>query len=539
MAMVGCACGKDNRLETSFTKAERVYAKSLLKVTVEPENTFPDLTSTQITHVSHEMAVAKGLEAMQTVDVADAKAIGYDFPISSVWEPEQYTEQMVDGHQYYIALLGFTNKDQAAYDQLKGICPGIVVVDAQDPNKPAQVRLRNAKGRPYQIKLHYRDSYFDQRYIMRFLYNSCNIDVSGQDKRSRLYIDDILPEVEDGTWDIYYIGTYNEAHISAGSTNNYYFPTVKNAFVINAEDDKPEDLVKCDPKDVPKWADRVYSKDLVTQYINAWGYNPENWGLWSEKGRMVLDPHGLEVLPNAAGTELEYVGIMTSAQRDNSAYGVITVSTRTLKAHYYPLSGKYSFTTPSQVTQVINDALEWKGYHVEDMTLHLLYGHLTWVGSLVMHVEFPAREENEETITGATYAGCVLMQALPDANIDDVVWDEQVAGAYNKYEHHVFRHITTNVGSTALVETPADGVISEMPKYPIRDDEGTHFYFKLAGEKYKHMTFHLEMLSAYDPDVMDIIFTQVGHRVSFTYGDTRNSPTNFVKHFKNLTNPVR
>src|SRR5205807_2343644 len=124
------------------------------------------------------------------------------------------------------------------------------------------------------------------------------------------------------------------------------------------------------------------------EYINAWGYNLENWGKTSERGKLVLDQNNLEEVLDQSGNVIEYVGIMTSAFADNSAVGIMIVPTKSLKARFYPLYGPYAMTTHYHVVQVINQSFRRYGYHVEDLTLHLLYGRPTWVGSVVADVSF-------------------------------------------------------------------------------------------------------------------------------------------------------
>lgn len=531
----GCQCANKHTVsDEGWTRGERQEAKKMLNVKVMSEDAPLDITSDHITNVPPSLAMAKALQALNNYSRRDARSIGYDFPLATVFEPAVLTRQIVDGHIWYIGLLNFKSKLQAAYRQLKGVCPGIIVVDAEDESKDAVVRLRDNTGKPYHIVLHFRDTNFDENYIQRYLhYHGYEFSIV----TDRSYVDDVTPEIEDGTWRLYYTATYNTRRFNYVGPGGWFFPEAKEVIIVNPETKKITEYK--DPKKAPAWVDRIYSEKTMAEYIEAWGFNMENYHINSEKGRLVLDEQSLDCVMSADNTQLMYVGVMTSSQCDNSAVGVIVIPTRSLSGKFYPLYNKRPMATKFHAQQVINKAMAYRGWHVEDLTLHWIYGHLTWEGTYTVTVEFPEQftgKNDGGATTGSTYMACVLLEADDDLNPSEVIWSESKQDAFDAYEHHLFKSQTSNVGSFALDEYSADGHISFIREQV--ENGQTTTYFKLKEQKFSNLTFRLSRESSYDRDSLDIVGTEVGDHVTFTYGDTKNSPTCFVKLLRNLNHPT-
>ncbi len=542
--------------DEGWTLEERQKAKSFMTIKMMPNGSVPDTTSDHITNVPMSLAISKGFQALAAYNHKDAASIGFSYPLSTVWQPEEYTRQIVDGHTYWIALLGFHGENQAAYKQAGGVCPGIVVVDAEDETRPAQIRVRNNLGEPYKIKLHYRNVNWDPNYIYRWLQDHSGLQVDtwtfgglGASDYQH-YIDDVTPEVEDGTWNVYFTASYNVNQYDWAQTlgpKNWHMPIVTKVITVNAS---TTELKEYTPKEAPAWIDRIYSEQVVVQYINAWGYDPhENYNRTSQKNKFVLDENHLDVVMDEAGKELVYVGVVTSAMHDNSSLGVMIVPTRDVsRSKFYPCYGEAAMATRGQAVQVINDALKWRGAYVEDLTLHHLYDRPTWEGTLVMPIWFKMQEhgtseedEGEEDdkkkgIKGATYFATVLLAATSDMNVGDVVYDEVKQRAFDLYEHHLFVRQSSNVGARSLSEMEAEGTIDQIDHYSERGQP--MFLFTLNGPKYKGLYFRLVVESTFDRDSVDIFQAQVGDRVTFRYGDDKTSPTCFVKRFRSLSRPI-
>lgn len=541
------ACQRVNKVgwtDEGYLLDDRKLAKSFLEMhEIFGLTKAPDISTSHISNVPLSLAIGKGYQAMLNYDESDARTIGYDFPLSTVYQPENYTRQLVDGHLYWIALLGFKKFDnQAAYQQMGGVCPGIVVVDAEDETKSAKVMLRNAEGKPYKIELHFRDVNWDDNFVGRYLYNK------GYGKMPywpgcwnwEPYLDDITPEVEDGTWNVYYTCTVNEKSIRL-SGGDRVCPMIKKILVVDAQSKEIKSFDK--PEQVPDWIDRIYSEQVMAEYLNSWGYNLDNYKIYSDKGKIVLDDNALDVVLSSDGKQLVYVGVMTSAQNDNSATGLVIIPTRSLKGTYYHLPTPYAIATRNHAQQVINAQNDYRGWTVEDLTIHWLYGRLTWEGSYVKPIKFStqAHGENQEgetsgdTMVGSTYMACVLTPADCDMSGSKVVWDIRKQVAFDMYENMVFVTQTSNVGSFTLEENEANGRIVNMKQ--LTDGGQTVYFFNLEEKKYAGLIFSLRIRSLYDRDTMDIIASKDGDHVSFVYGDTKNSPTCFVKKFHNINNP--
>lgn len=543
VSLVGCAREhKGIGGEDYLDKSDRQKLQGMLPVEVMPDSAVPNISSSHITNVSYRMAVAKCQQAMCNYDQADAKAIGYSFPLSTVYEPELLTRQIVDRHVYWIGILGFKKYyAQAAYIQMGGISPGIMVVDAEDETRPARIMLRNAKGEPYKIKLHNRNIMWDSMYVGRYLKeHGCGTPTDiGRWTGHDPYLEDITPEVEDGTWNIYFSCTRNRPTI--WRTNSSYHGTVVDAVIL--VDAQSCEIKQYDPQkdQIPAWVDRIYSERLVVERLNDWGYNVENFGLTSSKGQLVVDQNDLDVVCDESCKVLQYVGVMTSVKCDDSAVGVIVVGTRDLKARFYPKYGDQAMATRDQAIKTINSVNMYKGWQVEDATLQWLYGRFTWEGVYTMPIKYSEQhegknEEGAEEVLGSLYMGTVLTPADCDMSGGKVVWDTNKQAAFDKYEHSLFVAQTSNVGSFALDELQANGTISSWQQ--LTDEGHTVYVFRLAEPAYNNLLFKLELRNSYDRDTVDALGTKLGDQVRFTYGDDKRSPTCFAKHFRNLTNPV-
>lgn len=527
--------------ENGFSKDDYTFAKSMLKVKVQALDASPDISSDHISNVPLSLAISKGYQAMNNYDFEDAKKLGIDFPIGTVYQPSNYTRQLVDGHLYWIAVLSFIRlHSQAAYRQMKRMSIGIVVVDAEDETKPAQIRLRNAMGKPYQIKLHFRDVNWDDNYIGRFLLKK------GYSKPKQYYrgaystapyLDDITPEVEDGTWNLYYTCTDNQNQLKRYG-GKWCCPKVRKVIIVNATTKKIQEYKK--PEDVPAWVDRIYSEDSIVEYIQGWGFNLDNYMITSDKGKLVLDNNSLDVVVSADGKSLVYVGVMTSVNYDNSATGLIIVPTRSLKdAKYYPLYGPRAMATRNQAEQTVNAQNNYRGWKVEDLTIQWLYGRLTWEGSYTKPIVYAAQPEGDSTgdkIMGSTFMGCVLTPADADMNGSKVVWAETKKSAFDRYENMVFVKQTSNVGSKALAEYEGEGHIASLRE--IVDQGQTSLIFTLAEPQYQGYLFRLTIYDTFAMDTIEGLAAHIGDHIRFKYGDTKNSPTCFVKQFHDLDTSV-
>jgi hypothetical protein len=118
-------------------------------------------------------------------------------------------------------------------------------------------------------------------------------------------------------------------------------------------------------------------------------------------------------------------------------------------------------------------------------------------------------------------------------NPNKVMWDPKKQPAFDKYENFCFIKQTSNVGSNSLEELKADGHIGSMRQ--VVDQGQTSYIFTLKESQYAGVIFRGTIFSSFDRDTLDLMSANVGDHVAFKYGDTKTSPTCFVKNFRSLT----
>jgi len=550
--------GRQGSYDQGFSLDDYQMAQKAFPVRTAGPNENLDTNSYEIVNVPAKVALSKAFQALQNYDHALAKRLGYDFDLNTVFQPDSdhLTSQILDGHQIYATMLTYRSgaEDQAAFNDLTGISPGWIEIDAVDETKPAVVHLTNASGVPYKIKLNFRNINSDPNYIGRWLANKGLGNVPGFTSLDGAdpYIDDVTPEIKDGTHDIYFTSTLNQRKVQ-NTGNPWYWPTVQKTILVNAETEDVQTFT--DPKKVPTWVDRIYSEDLVSQYITRAFFNAKNYQRYSYRGTLVVDGiqtyspggfnnvtsyrGGLEVVLNAKGDKLYYVAIMTSAEHDNTANGLVMVSTRDLSdATFYPAVSNNQMTTREQAQQVMNAAVSnHPGWYVTALTVQYLYGKLTWEGTYVHPNKFAMQEGAEggdKVIDGEMIQGFGLAMANNDMDPDHVMVDPNRSAAYDKYENYVFIRQVPGPGSNSLQEFEADGTIQTI-KPPVVDQGQSTYLFTLAEPRYQGIWFRMTVVSAFDRSSIDIMSAGKGDHVQFKYGDNKTSPTSFVKQFKDLS----
>jgi len=555
LLLTGCATQIQNPNKNSangtdggLTLDDYKIVDSQFKVVKAKAGEVPSMSSTHIVNVSAGVAMSKAQQALNNYDHALAAKAGYSFDLNTVYQPGRMIQQLLDGRQIYASLLTFRSGawDQGAFERLQGISPGWIEVDAEDESQPAVVHLTNSAGKPYKIILNYRNVNNDPNYIGRWLGDTAGIGYT-TDARLNMqpqdaYIDDPTLEVQDGTHDLFFSATLNQRQFSHW-VGDWRVPRVQKIVLLKAESNKKEDVqVFDDPSKVPAWVDRVYSEDVVRNYIQYSFFNIENFGRNSNINRLVLDNNELDVVLNKEGNELFYLGIMTSADQDNTANGIVMIPTRDLgNVMFYPTEDPGNqMATREQAKQVMNAAVSnHPGWYISSLTVQFLYGQWTWEGSYVSNNSFAAQENGDnhgEAINGEMVQAFGLTPADDDMAPSKVVWDVKLQSAFDKYENLVFVKQAAVVGSNSLEEFEGDGTIDTVRT--VVDQGQTSVLFTLKEAQFAGVIFRGTIFSSFDRDTLDLMSANVGDHVQFKYGDTKSSPTCFVKSFHDLTSDV-
>ncbi|PJA45037.1 hypothetical protein CO174_05330 [Candidatus Uhrbacteria bacterium CG_4_9_14_3_um_filter_50_9] len=500
-----------------------------LEVTDAPPDAPIATTQTQISNVSPLLALAKisqALESQSGTEYRLSTVFQVAVPAEDIGDQPIITDVVVDGHYYYVAPLDYPKRQEnrASFVQTNGKIPAIAVVDAEDETKPAWIRTTDAEGNTYEIVVRFNpQENLDQDYILRLL----------RSKGYRTYgshrLDDPTLEFDDN-WRPYYTATYvdDDGFANVGTA---YFP--ESLLVVDAQTrevtayalDNPNttDANERDEK-IPDWVDRIYSEQLILDWISYWGYNLDNYGKTSSLNEFMADGGRFDVVMNADNTNLVYVAYITSTQQDNSTVGTMLIDPRTSKAVMYWSNGpETAMATKSTAVNAIRQATIRWGYEVEDLTLHTIYGVRTWEGILTR----PAFD-NAGQPYGSLYAGTVLLQANYDVRPADVVFAQTKHEAFSRYEELLYLKQGTRVGSNVLEDSEISGVVRDYEIVVVGGN--TSYLVRLEGQKGKLWEVPIKYVG--DPHTEAALELEVGDTVFIQYGDPRNRQTYLVRHIE-------
>lgn len=417
------------------------------------------------TDVQHIVLVTQAIAAFKGQQVLGQNGLNLGSKYHLV--QEEYTLQSVNHHLYWIAPLVYNNifANLGNYDT-----PGFVVVDAEDPNAPSQLRTN-----------------YHLRYVPDALFN--------QDLLRHVYLsgftngDLVDPTLEvDDNWQPYF--TISLMQPSRGFTGE----VVKEVLLV---DPQSGHIAVYSLNTVPSWVDRVIPASVVSDYLGWWGlYHKASW----------FNPSGANQEKPASAPELVYnnvdqpvwlVPMTSSAATDNSSTGVILFDTHANAAKYYPLSG---LGIGDNVTKTFSsNPLNIRNYDVSLVQLYQIYGAPTWVGIFT--------QSNSQ---GATFQSVGLLDArnLSGADVQMAPSIQQALSLYQQWE-------ATNTHAGSIVSsqgTPQafSGAVQRIA--PTVSNGSTVYYIWVQGQS--HILTAALSLSPLLPIV------QSGDQINGTYLDT-------------------
>lgn len=556
-------CNTATRTE-NLTLEQQTRWKKFLKTTnakrTDPINT----TVRHISNVSHEIAVAKINQALQSYngDSWFKLSTVYALGESSASEGEgvrrqvkhgdhvdeelvvprpMVTEAVVQGHLYLIGFLDYAKDtpvytNRGAYEQTSRIIPAIAVCDGEDAEKPAWIRTADEDGKPYKITLHLTEqsasSGGDPKYIYTFLRNK-----GFYSNTSNYSIDNPAPEFDE-KWRPFFVSTYNLTE----KTNAAFIEYPEKLLIVDMQTEALDALNLDNPNTFDKderdsridkdyaWVDQCYSKRVVKQWIRAWGANPKNYQVASHLDEFELDHDYLGEVMNYSDTNIVFVGYIVSTLKDDSLIGIMTVDPRHGTAIFHDMQGDDGMASKSSAEHAImgavNSSRNSKGggsaLMIEDLTVHTIYGVHTWVGALTLQAYDNAGEPY-----GSFYFGTVLFLANYDHQPAHVVWATTRHAAYLSYQKSLILRRTNREGSNVLKIEEISGTVRSINNVVV--DGQTVFILHLVG---RDDTFEVPIDYIGNPLNSDVLGVIPGHTVYLKYGDIQNSKIHFVQEIR-------
>lgn len=454
---------------------------SLAKVVEQPQGSYPETDADHILLVPEEAALYKARQVIAKASDEKGRNLSTLF---SVYRPAL---QSVNDHLYWIFNLRIEGWRVA--NQINRIVPGYIVVDAEDPNADAQMRLGH--------KMVYTIGAPTGNSADRHIYNS---------GYRGWIIDDLTIEVRDD-WKPYYSASLNRR-------------------AANFKGSVPEKMILMDPEtgeiqeygldNIPEWVDRVYSRRVVHDFTTWWG----RWGNapWKFIGRLGetaanrSKPAGQPTLVYTKGKHPAWQILMTSWNKDTSVTGIFLFDGRSRTAKLYPISGIAVEETALKALRTTKKTIKTNIIPVHP-AIHKIFGRLTYVAPYI------SLDENHDGAEPFQGVGIVPVDNVDGANV--IVGDSK-AEAFREYRQFLARGSSNAAPEENSLKKTIEGTVVKVAEAVIAGN--TNYFVFLDSDK-KHV---FQGVAA--GENLDLPFARPGVRVQITYLDTGKKNVDIIDY---------
>jgi len=444
---------------------------ALTSVTEAKTGEYPDTDAEHMLLVSSETAELKADNVMGT---------GENRNLNTFYDRGNATLQSVGNHLYWLFPLspdGWKN-----YNKVKGVVPGYVVVDAENPDAVATLQTTFNDGQDPNKKLEIKyspEGSYDgkiERHVWKHGY-------AGK------VITDLTLEVDDN-WRPYFTASLDEL------TLNFKRTVPQKLLIIDAQTGAIQET----PLDkMPTWVDRVYSSQTVEQMLNWWG----EWGkapykfMFAGSGdRYQVAEDEDPVLVYTKSGHPVWQAILTSRKKGkkDAASFLALFEGRTNKVTLYRID---NLQLEKRAVQTLTSkaSADKKAVRPVHPTIHKIYGKLTWVMPLI------AQDNGNSQGLGLLSADDGGKIQVLGASTSDALtqFRQQLASGSNPEKPGENSNTKSAEG---VVATTAQQVEGGQTIYYFTLDSDPHVY--RAGAK---------------PELLELPFIKVGAKVRITYVD--------------------
>src|ERR1700722_5420039 len=328
-------------------------ASHLVSVTVASGDQLPASSTDHMVIVSPDIATTKASQAM-------ASGIAGERNFSTYLLLGPATLQYVDGRMWYVFPLEFDGAGNKA--RLHAIEPGYIMVSAEDPNA---------------VPVEHYDGLYSMIVSLGGGQGSEPARWAYSHGYSGYLLDDPTLEINDQG-----LPYYTVTLLSPRLGWTFFAPV--GVLVINAHTGQ---ITRYALDDVPSWVDRVYSQQVAMTIANWYGeYSQAGFqGIGSSNANRFMVSGQPVMVYTGAGHPVWRV-LLTSFNSDSSVSKIVEMNAAT---------GAMTIYTPQQpmgiegpVTQAFDNAsgtgaslVKADHYQAVDLTLHVIYGHLTWMAT--------------------------------------------------------------------------------------------------------------------------------------------------------------
>jgi hypothetical protein len=328
-------------------------ASHLVSVTVAPGDQLPASSTDHMVVVSPDIATTKASQAMAT-------GVAGQRNYSTYLQLGPAILQYVDGRMWYVFPLEFDGAGNKA--RLHAIEPGYIMVSAEDPDAiPVE--------------------HYDGRYSMVVSLGGGQGSEPDRWAYSHGYsgylLDDPTLEVNDQG-----LPYYTVTLLSPRLGWTFFAPV--GVLVIDAHTGQ---ITRYALGDLPPWVDRVYSQQVAMTIANWYGaYSQAGFQGVGSSNANRFRVSGQPVMVYTGGGNPVWRMLLTSYNSDNSVSKIIEMDAATGAIRVYTPERPMGIEDP--VTQAFNNAsgtgaplVKADHYQAVDLTLHVIYGHLTWMAT--------------------------------------------------------------------------------------------------------------------------------------------------------------
>jgi hypothetical protein len=468
-------------------------ASHVVSVTVEPGDRLPASSTAAMVIVSPDIATTKASQAMAT-------GLAGQRNYSTYLELGPATLQYVDGQMWYVFPLEFDGAGNKA--RLHAVVPGYIMVSAEDPDAvPVE--------------------HYDGAYSMIVSLGGgqgSEPDRWAYDHGYRGYLlDDPTLELNDQGLP-YYTVTLLRPRLG------WTFMAPGGLLVINAHTGQ---ITRYSLGHAPAWVDRVYSQDEAQDIANWYGeYSQAGFQGVGSSNANRFQISGAPVMVYTGTAHPAWRMLLTSYNADNSVSKIIEMNAATGAMAIYSPQRPMGIESP--VYQAFDNGsgvgaslVKANHYQAVNLTLHVIYGHLTWMATY------------EPQGTNPSFVGVGFVDAY-EATANNVVFGNSRSAALQNYLTQLSGESTAN-GSVPEQGGQAQTVTGKIAEVGWDITGGQkYWYLTLAGDP-SHV--YVGTVSSVGPA---LVLAQPGDPVTITVLDVGiQESTRTMQSFTDTHVPLR
>ncbi|HLG78601.1 MAG TPA: hypothetical protein VKX46_19470 [Ktedonobacteraceae bacterium] len=432
-AVIGIAAPILITIFTTWFDANAKALAAIPNVKVQKVKVLPPTDANHIVLVSKSVASYKG----QQILGSNGQNLGSAYNL----DPDSYTLQSINHHLYYVAPLSYNN----IFTNLANPrTPGLVVVDAEDPQAVPQLRTDQTQAG---TSIAYLPGALLNQDLLRHVY------LSGYTYGRLL---DPTLELDDNYHPYWTISLMQPIRGYAGDQ-------LTEVLIVDAHTGA---IVKYRPQDVPAWVDRVMPASTVVDYLDWWGlYNSAPW--FNPSGMGQQRPSGEpQLLYNSVDQPVWLVPMTSSSSNDNSSTGIFLFNTHKNEADLYLLAGLGIGDNVQKTFQSTRANI--RGYNVASVQLYQIYNTPTWVASYV-----------QSTDSGDIFQSVGIVDAR-NLNGSNVQFESTLGQALQDYQQWLTQLNTGNPSGNGGSTQTITGKIVRIAAVP--QGNNTIYYLQIEGQ---------------------------------------------------------